>query len=128
MDVMTRPRPPYLHRVTTRHGKMVWYVRPGVGARKRIRLRSEFGTAEFKVEYDAALSGAPLETKGAPASGTLAWLIERYREVGVWTSLSPATRRQRENIFKHVLKSAGCSPYKAITRATIVAGRDRRSD
>jgi hypothetical protein len=52
MDAMTRPRPPYLHRVTTRHGKMVWYVRPGVGARKRIRLRSEFGTEEFKAEYE----------------------------------------------------------------------------
>jgi hypothetical protein len=46
MDAMTRPRPPYLHRVTTRHGKMVWYVRQGVGARKRIRLWSDFGTED----------------------------------------------------------------------------------
>src|SRR5262245_4321547 len=129
MDDMTRPRPPYLHRVTTRHGKMVWYVRPGVGARKRIRLWSDFGTEEFRLEYEAALSGELREVvKGASATGTLGWLIERYREVGAWTSLSPATRRQRENIFKHVLKSAGHSSYKAITRATIVAGRDRRSD
>ena len=67
MDVMTRPRPPYLHRVTTRHGKMVWYVRPGVGARKRIRLRSNFGTEEFRLEYQAALAGQPRqEAKGAP--------------------------------------------------------------
>ena len=103
MDVMTRPRPPYLHRVTTRHGKMVWYVRPGVGARKRVRLRSEFGTEEFRVEYEAALSGAPLQTKGAQASGTLAWLIERYREVGAWTSPlarhPPATREHLQTRF-----------------------------
>jgi hypothetical protein len=48
---MPRPRPPYLHRVITRHGKAVWYVRLGVGQRKRIRLRSEFGTEDFRLEY-----------------------------------------------------------------------------
>ena len=128
MDVMTRPRPPYLHRVTTRHGKMVWYVRPGVGARKRIRLRSDFGTEEFRLEYQAALAGQPRqEAKGAPQTGTLAWLIDRYREVGAWTALSRATRRQRENIFKHVLESAGDKPFSSITRATIMAGIERRS-
>lgn len=122
------PPTPYLHRVTTRHGKMVWYVRPGVGARKRIRLWSDFGIEEFRLEYEAALSGEPRQAvKGASATGTLAWLIERYREVGVWTSLSPATRRQRENIFKHVLESAGDKPFSSITGATIMAGIERRS-
>jgi site-specific recombinase XerC len=42
-------------------------------------------------------------------------------------SLSPATKRQRENIFANVIKSAGKSSYREITRATIVAGRDRRA-
>jgi hypothetical protein len=101
---------------------MVWYVRPGFGARKRIRLRSEFGTEEFRAEYEAALSGAPLQTKGAPPSGTLAWLIERYREVTAWTTLSRATRRQRENIFKHVLENAGEKSIASIKTATIMAG------
>src|SRR5262249_17308941 len=58
---------------------------------------------------------------------SLAWLVARYRETDAWRSLSPATQRQRENILKHVLESAGRSPYKAITRAAIVAGRDRRA-
>jgi integrase len=124
---MPRPRPPYLHRVITRHGKAVWYVRLGVGQRKRIRLRSEFGTEDFRLEYQAALSGAPRSTPGAPASGSLAWLIERYREVGAWAALSRATRRQRENIFKHVLESAGNKPFNSITTATIMAGIERRS-
>jgi integrase len=124
---MPRPRPPYLHRVITRHGKAVWYVRLGVGQRKRIRLRSKFGTEDFRLEYDAALSGAPLSTPGAPKTGTLAWLIERYREVGAWTTLSLATRRQRENIFKHVLESAGDKPLASITTATVIAGAERRS-
>ena len=38
-----------------------------------------------------------------------------------------ATRRQRENIFKQVIATAGNKPVTGITRAAIVAGRDRRS-
>ena len=127
MDVMTRPRPPYLHRVTTRHGKMVWYVRPGVGARKRIRLRSEFGTEEFRVEYEAALSGAPLQTKGAPASGTLAWLIERYREVGAWTTLSLPPAGSGRTSLSMCLRTPAKKRSASIKTATIMAGIERRS-
>jgi hypothetical protein len=54
------------------------------------------------------------------------WLIERYREVGAWTTLSPATRRQRENIFKHVLENAGEKAIASIKTATIMAGIERR--
>ena len=41
--------------------------------------------------------------------------------------LSLATRRQRENIFKQVLETAGHQPFAKITTATIIAGRDRRA-
>jgi integrase len=122
---MPRPRPPHLHRQVTRHGKVVWYVRIGKGP--RTRLRAEFGTLEFDMEYQAAVSGTPRPKRGAPATGTLAWLVERYRETTAWTTLSEATRRQRENIFKHVLESAGQQPFARITSASILAGRDRRS-
>ena len=125
MGIMPRPRPPHLHRQVTRHGKAVWYVRIGKGS--RIRLRADFGSAEFDEEYRAALSGTPRTQKGSPSGGTLAWLIERYRETGAWTGLSAATRRQRENIFLHVLEAAGHQPFAKITEATILAGRERRS-
>ena len=125
IDAMPRPRPPHLQRQVTRHGKTVWYVRIGKGP--RIRIRAEFGTPEFDVEYTAAISGTPRPKKGAPAAGSLAWLIERYRETGDWTDLSPATRRNRENHFKQVIKTAGDKPYRAITQAVIVAGKDRRA-
>jgi integrase len=115
-----------LHREITRHGKTVWYVRVSKGP--RIRLRAEFGSAEFGAEYEAAIKGtARPNIKGAPAAGTLAWLVARYRETSVWAGLSLATRRQRENIFAHVLASAGEQPFTKITSATIVAGRDRRA-
>jgi hypothetical protein len=38
MDDMPRPRPPYLSREVTRHGKPVWYVRRDG---KRIRLKAD---------------------------------------------------------------------------------------
>jgi integrase len=126
MDAMPRPRPPHLHRETTRHRKAVWYVRVDKGP--RIRLRAEYGTSEFEAEYQAAVTGGPRSTsKGAPAAGTLTWLVDRYREAGAWTVLSAATRRQRENILLHVLKTAGDKPFARIGAATISAGCERRA-
>jgi integrase len=122
---MPRPRPPHLQRQITRHGKTVWYVRIGKGP--RIRIRAQFGTPEFDDEYQAAVSGKPRPKKGAPATGTLAWIVARYREAGAWTNLSQATRKQRENILVHVLEAAGDKPFGHITRAHIIAGRERRS-
>jgi len=123
MTGMPRPRPPYLSHELTRHGRPVWYLRRNG---KRIRLRAEFGTPEFEAEYQAAIAGEPLKTK-APNAGTLGWLIERYRETAAWSHLSAATRRQRENIFLHVIETAGSQPIAKITVATIVAGRERRA-
>jgi integrase len=124
MDTMPRPRPPYLSREVTRHGKPVWYVRVDG---KRIRLRAEYGTAAFQDEYRAALAERQKQAKGKEEGGSLAWLVERYRETMVWNGLSAATRRQRENIFRQVIRSAGADPFARITRAAIVAGRDRRA-
>jgi len=119
------PRPlPHLHRENTRHGKTVWYVRVGKGP--RIRLRAEFGTEDFDGEYQAALTGQPRK-RGAPAAGTLAWLIERYRETAEWSGRSAATRKQREHIFQQIIASAGHEPFGKITMETITAGRDRRA-
>ena len=125
IDNMPHPRPPHLRLEKTRHGRRVWYLRLGNGP--RIRIRGEYGTPEFHAAYQAAIRGDQPARLPAARSGSLAWLISRYREVVAWRSLSPATRRQRENIFKHVIRSAGTSSFHDISRATIVAGRDRRS-
>jgi integrase len=118
-----RPRPPHLQREITRHGKAVWYVRVGGG--QRHRLRAEYGTPEFDAEYRAALTGKPA-CRAAPSNKSLAWLLARYRETTAWSELSPATRRARENIFAHVIETAGHEPYARITAATIEAGKERR--
>jgi integrase len=128
MVAMPPHRPPHLHREKTRHGKLVWYVRAGGSSRgPRLRLHAEYGTAKFWEEYQAALASKPVKSE-PPHAGTLAWLLERYRETTAWTYLSPATRRQRENIFAQILETAGKQPFAKITTAVIMAGRDRRAN
>jgi integrase len=122
---MPRPRPPHLHREQSRHRRVTWYVRRHHGP--RIRIRAEFGTPEFEAEYRAALDGTPIKRTKQEAVGTLQWLWERYRETTAWTALSVATRRQRENIMRHVLLQSGHEQAAAIKRQHVVAGRDRRA-
>jgi integrase len=57
----------------------------------------------------------------------LRWLLERYRETPVWRDLSLETRKQREAIFVQMTGTARDQPFARITRAAIVAGRDRRA-
>jgi integrase len=99
-----------------------------VGKGPRVRIRGEFGSPEFGTEYQAAITGAarPQEVKGE-AVGSLGWLIARYRETTAWAALSAATRRQRENIFLHVIETAGDKPFAKITSEVILAGRERRA-
>lgn len=127
MQDMPRIRPPYLHRVCTRHGKFVWYVRKRPGP--RIRLRAEFGTPEFDAEYQAAIAGESVATHRASktAAGSVAWLWARYRETGSWTNLKHTTRRQRENIMARVIANVGDLPCGSLTPSEIMAGRDARS-
>ena len=54
-------------------------------------------------------------------------MIARYRETSAWATFAHSTRRQRENIFLHVLESAGDKPFTKITAAVIEAGRERRA-
>jgi integrase len=121
---MPRPRPPNLHRETTRHGSTVWYVRIGKGA--RIRIRGVHGTPEFEAAYQAAIRGDAPQPPAAAAKGSLEWLWMLYRQTIAWTDLSLATRRQRENIMRQVLATGGNKPLSAITGKAIDAGIHRR--
>jgi hypothetical protein len=117
--------PPFVYRQTTRHGRAVYYLRRERHG-KRIRLPN-YGTPEFEAAYLAALVGVEQPTVRPGRSDTLAWLIARYREVDAWTSLSMATRRQRECILKQVLDNAGHVSVASISRKKIVEGRDARA-
>lgn len=124
MQDVPRKLPPYLNRERTRHGVIAWYVRRDHGP--RIRLKADYDTAEFWEEYRAALEGRRPAAKKARAQ-TLAWAIERYMASSAWAALKPATRKQRGNIYRAVIKTAGDDPLALFTEEAIVNGRERRT-
>ena len=80
-----------------------------------------------RAEYEAAVRGdAP--TKATKAQNGTLGLAGRTlpRDAGL-ESLSRATRRQRENIFRRVLEFAGQAPFSAVTGRAIERGIERRA-
>jgi integrase len=124
MRDMPRPRPPYLSREVTRHGKPVWYVRRGG---KRIRIKADFGTPEFDAEYQAATVANQPTTEARTAAGTLIWLVECFRASAAWQARSEATRTKWNGIYRQVIQAAGSAPLSAITPKAIRSGLDRRA-
>jgi DNA topoisomerase VI subunit B len=58
-DCSVAPRPPYLNRFVHRSGRVMWCVRIGSGAqRRRVFLRSPYGSPEFESEYREILADA----------------------------------------------------------------------
>jgi integrase len=64
----------------------------------------------------------------APSAHTLAWAIDRYRQSSSWAALSVATRRQTENIYRAVIKTAGHNALRDITPDTLKKGREKRKE
>ena len=122
---MPRKRPPHLQHEFNRHGDPVWYVRRKHG--KRVRIRANFDSEKFWAEYRAALEGALVPLKLVKPQ-TLAWAIAKYRSHSSWKSFAVSTRRQRDNIFLSVLKTAGATPLINIDQNAIKQGKERRSD
>lgn len=118
-------RLPYTLREKTRHGKTVWYFRVQDGP--RTRLPDEYGSDEFMAAYRAAFAGEKPATKTKEDPRSLNWLLNQYRESSAYRSLSTATRKQRDNIFQHVIDASGTAPYRAVSRKHIVEGRERRA-
>lgn len=125
---MPRPVWPFLNRHVSRYGKVFWYVRKGKGT-PYIRLTAEYGTPEFQRQYEAAvyMGKIPKAPRKNANAGTLEWAIELYRQSSEWRKLSPATKKQRENIFKRMIKAGGTAPIADIERAHILAERERRA-
>jgi hypothetical protein len=53
--------------------------------------------------------------------------VALYRQSQTWGALSPATRRQRDNIFARIVKTHGETTLSAWKRGDIAAGRDKRA-
>jgi hypothetical protein len=97
-----------------------------VGRGPRVRIRSEYGTPEFDIEYRAALARACPEGRAVVQFPPMAAcpLPRDYR-------LGRAFRRHTSPARQHlcaVLETAGHEPYARITTATILAGKERRAE
>ena len=123
---MPKLRLPYLHKETTRHGKVVWYFRRNEGP--RVRISGKFGTPAFEAEYFAAMRGspdpAPQTSRGA--EGTLGWLIERYRDSADFPK-NPTTRKWYDGVYRAVIAKSGGEPIERITPQVIFASMDLRA-
>lgn len=125
MADMARKLPQFCYREKSRHGQTRYYFRRGKGARYRL---PDFADPTFWPAYEQARSNSIQDVKPVRAAqGTLEWLIAIYRQSTAYTGLSAATRRQRDNIFTNVIKSAGKANYADITRAVIARGREDRA-
>ena len=122
---MTKPRPPYLNREKTRHGKVVWYVRKGDGP--RIRIAGEYGSVEFLANYQRAVADGATQPARKPAGGSFRWLLAQYRQSAEWAKMAPATRYKHEKIFVHVVAAVGGEQLSEFTRESIIEGRERRA-
>lgn len=125
---MARKLPLYVVREKSRHGKVKFFYRVGKG--ERIRLPDDINSAEFKEAYVLAVSGKRpvVKNKDEVSVQSLRWLIDRYRESAAWKAFSPATQRQRENIFMIALKRSGNAPYTSINKKSMIAAIEARSD
>jgi integrase len=124
IEDMARKLPQFCYREVTIHGQVRYYFRRRKGKRTRL---PEFASPEFWEAYTAALQGQGTKRTIRAGHGTLEWLIAMYRETSAYLELSQATRRQRDNIFAGVIRSAGASRYTTITKAVIVKGREKRA-
>lgn len=126
MAPMPRPRKPYVHRETTRHGKAVWYFRRGEG--KRTRLHGEYESPEWLRDYNAALGAEQGdEPPKRMIAGTLGWLIDRYMDSVAFVTMAPGTQKGKRGILNRVKARAGDKPLSHITPKRIAEGRDARS-
>jgi integrase len=120
---MPRDRIPHTHRETAR-GKTFWYYRRGHGP--RTRLRGAWGSAEFMAAYRAADAGE-VATRRRKDEGTFGWLWTLYRASPAWERLSPATKKQRDNLMRLSLERAGNQPLERWDRGFIIRGCDARA-
>lgn len=121
------PRKMHLHVCAERdrHGRMRFYYRKGKG--KRIPLPPPNDPGHDDAYKQAVAGNATPLRRALPNSGTLAWLVEKYRQSGKFERLRPSTKRMREQVLARAVTTAGNERYQDITARHIREAMDRRS-
>lgn len=122
MDAMPRKLPPYVQKHRDRHGVVRFYFRRNKG--RFIRLPDPTDAA-FDASYAQCLAKGNRRSQEAP-SGSLAWLVARYKESAQFAALAPTTRKMRDQVLQRAVKSAGDVPFNQIKRPHIMDAMSRR--
>lgn len=122
---MPRALPPFVLTERSRHGRVTFYFRRGKG--KRTRLPDDPASPEFAAVYAACLTGQEPPKPGAPAHGSLRWLVAAHMESRTWVELAPATRKQRGLFLQQAVERAGDRRANDVTRTVIEAGVAERT-
>jgi integrase len=95
-------------RVVDRHGGVRWRFRSkGVDC----YLRGPYGSADFVVDYEAAVSGVGKAAIRSSPTGTLAWLIERYLDSARYRDLSDIRKKTLRLELDWMRSTAGDLPF-----------------
>lgn len=121
-DSMPQKRYPFMRHEKNRHGNWRWYVRRGS---KRIRLPNDYGTDDFWEAYEAAVKGEKIVKP--VKSGSLAWLVERYKDSVQFTQGATTTRYFRSRTLQRVVEAAGPMQFANVSAAQIHKGMDDRA-
>ncbi|MEQ1950973.1 tyrosine-type recombinase/integrase [Mesorhizobium yinganensis] len=124
---MPRPRPVNLIREVSRHGKVRWYFRKKGKGQKRIRLPDTYGTKEFWEAYNAALEGRAVVNKIGPQTGSLEWLVRKYKTGSHFLGMAESSRRSRDSIYQRVCEQAGHVQYVRITKKKMLEAMNDRA-
>jgi integrase len=103
----------------------VFYFRKGDGPRTRL---PDVTDPAFEEAYQRARASLAAPRPPKVDGSTLSWLIARYERSAAYAALSPATRRQRDNIFRHAVRESGSFPFREITADHLRQARERRKD
>lgn len=122
---MPRKRLPHLRHEQNRHGTWCWYFRKGNGP--RIRLIEPYGSPAFQAEYEAAMAGQPAKKRNEVRSGTVAWLVDRYKASGHFLQLAESSQYFRANLLQQMVKPIGHVQFSRIERKHIQQAMDDRA-
>lgn len=108
---------PYVER-TTAKGRVYWYFRRGP-----VRLRlPEPDSPEFAIRY-AELMNEP-SRRMAPGYGTMAWLVQSYRQSPAFKELGDRSRNDREAYLNTILDRWGKDAAARLSRGKVIEIRD----
>ena len=111
---MRRSRNPFpgVAVVRDRHGKRRYRLRRQINGRSvDTYLAGEYGGAEFRMAYEAAISAARESTARRSAPGTLAYLITAYLDSTAFRNLAADTRRSKRYRLDWLREAVGPGKY-----------------